>query len=71
MDKPDHNKSVQKKIGLLGGSFNPAHDGHLEISLAALDKIDLDEIWWLISPGNPLKSDEDKIIYNQRFQSAD
>ncbi len=70
MDKPDHNKSVQKKIGLLGGSFNPAHDGHLEISLAALDKIDLDEIWWLVSPGNPLKNDEDKITYNQRFQSA-
>lgn len=65
MDKPDH-----KKIGLLGGSFNPAHDGHLEISMAALDHIELDEIWWLVSPGNPLKSDKDQDTYDQRFQSA-
>lgn len=70
MDKPDHNNTIQKKIGLLGGSFNPAHEGHLEISLSALERIELDEIWWLVSPGNPLKNDEDKITYNQRFQSA-
>ncbi len=41
--------------GLLGGSFNPAHDGHRRISLGALDALGLDEIWWLVSPGNPLK----------------
>ena len=43
------------RIGLLGGSFNPAHDGHRAISLFARDALDLDEIWWLVSPGNPLK----------------
>jgi nicotinate-nucleotide adenylyltransferase len=43
--------------GLLGGSFNPAHRGHRAISLFALDALGLDEVWWLVSPGNPLKSD--------------
>lgn len=44
------------RIGLLGGSFNPAHEGHLHISLAALRLLKLDAVWWLISPQNPLKS---------------
>jgi nicotinate-nucleotide adenylyltransferase len=43
------------RIGILGGSFNPAHAGHRAISLAALDALGLDEVWWLVSPGNPLK----------------
>lgn len=43
-------------IGLLGGSFNPAHAAHRHISLVALDQLRLDEIWWLVSPLNPLKS---------------
>lgn len=42
--------------GLLGGSFNPAHRGHRRISLAARDALELDEVWWLVSPGNPLKA---------------
>jgi nicotinate-nucleotide adenylyltransferase len=42
-------------VGLLGGSFNPAHGGHRSISLFARAALDLDEIWWLVSPGNPLK----------------
>jgi nicotinate-nucleotide adenylyltransferase len=41
--------------GLLGGSFNPAHGAHRRISLAAIDALGLDEVWWLVSPGNPLK----------------
>jgi nicotinate-nucleotide adenylyltransferase len=41
--------------GLLGGSFNPAHGGHRHISLGAIEALGLDEMWWLVSPGNPLK----------------
>jgi nicotinate (nicotinamide) nucleotide adenylyltransferase/ribosome silencing factor RsfS/YbeB/iojap len=44
-----------RRIGLLGGSFNPAHGGHLHLSLLALKYLDIDEVWWLVSPQNPLK----------------
>jgi nicotinate-nucleotide adenylyltransferase len=44
------------RIGLLGGSFNPAHQGHRQISLAAMKRLGLDQVWWLVSPGNPLKA---------------
>ena len=44
-----------RRIGLLGGSFNPAHAGHLHISREALKRLKLDEVWWLVSPQNPLK----------------
>jgi nicotinate-nucleotide adenylyltransferase len=47
--------SALRLIGLLGGSFNPAHGGHRRISLFARETLGLDEIWWLVSPGNPLK----------------
>jgi nicotinate-nucleotide adenylyltransferase len=43
------------RVGLLGGSFNPAHDGHRFISLYALKALALDEVWWLVTPQNPLK----------------
>jgi len=43
------------RIGLLGGSFNPAHQGHLHVSREALKRLGLDEIWWLVAPQNPLK----------------
>ena len=43
------------RIGLLGGSFNPAHGGHRAISLMAMRALSLDAVWWLVSPGNPLK----------------
>lgn len=43
------------RIGLFGGSFNPAHDGHRLASLTALRRLQLDRVWWLVTPGNPLK----------------
>lgn len=43
------------RIGLLGGSFNPAHEGHLYVSEVAMKKLGLDYVWWLVSPQNPLK----------------
>ena len=46
---------MTRRIGLLGGSFNPAHAGHRRITLAAMHALALDEAWWLVSPGNPLK----------------
>ncbi len=50
-----HSRS-RLKIGLVGGSFNPAHDGHIHVALEARRQLGLDQIWWLISPQNPLKS---------------
>jgi nicotinate-nucleotide adenylyltransferase len=58
------------RTGLLGGSFNPAHAGHRRISLAALDALGLDEIWWLVSPGNPLKPGKGMAPLPARLASA-
>lgn len=43
-------------VGLLGGSFDPAHEGHVHITKAALTRFNLDRVWWLVSPSNPLKT---------------
>ncbi|SOC02828.1 nicotinate-nucleotide adenylyltransferase [Rhodobacter maris] len=45
-----------QRIGLLGGSFDPAHEGHAHITREALRRFGLDRVWWLVSPGNPLKA---------------
>ncbi|MBV8939364.1 MAG: nicotinate-nicotinamide nucleotide adenylyltransferase [Alphaproteobacteria bacterium] len=45
----------RQRVGLLGGSFNPAHAGHLHISREAIRRLELDEVWWIVSPRNPLK----------------
>lgn len=58
------------RIGLLGGSFNPAHAGHREISRDALRRLGLDRVWWLVSPQNPLKSPEEMAPLAQRLGSA-
>lgn len=58
------------RIGLLGGSFNPAHEGHRHISLLALKYLHLDELWWLVSPQNPLKSTNDMAPLAERLTSA-
>ena len=43
------------RIGLFGGTFNPPHEGHLLVAQMALKRLKLDRIWWLVTPGNPLK----------------
>jgi nicotinate-nucleotide adenylyltransferase len=58
------------KIGLLGGSFNPAHEGHLAMSLYALKRLGLDQIWWLVSPQNPLKSRREMAPLARRLSEA-
>lgn len=56
--------------GLLGGSFNPAHGGHRAISLDAIEALGLDELWWLVSPGNPLKPAKGMAPLPARIASA-
>jgi len=56
--------------GLLGGSFNPAHEGHRRISLAAIEALDLADFWWMVSPGNPLKPRAGMAPLPVRFASA-
>ena len=62
--------SPKQKIGILGGSFNPAHEGHLSISKIALQRLNLDEIWWIISPRNPLKKYDILYDFEERVSSA-
>lgn len=56
-------------VGLLGGSFDPPHAGHVHISKAALTRFGLDRLWWLVSPGNPLKTNGPAPL-EQRMQAA-
>ena len=63
------------RVGLLGGSFNPAHEGHVHISEEAIRKLDLNQVWWLVSPQNPLKPKHDmslcdRTILAQRIARA-
>ena len=58
------------RIGLLGGSFNPAHQAHRHISLIALRRLKLEAIWWLVSPQNPLKSTAGMASLERRLQKA-
>ena len=65
------NVEMARLIGLLGGSFNPAHRAHRAMSLAAMEALGLDEVWWLVSPGNPLKDKAgDMAPYAARLASA-
>lgn len=58
-------------VGLLGGSFNPAHRGHRYISIQALARLGLDEVWWLVSPQNPLKPATGLLPYGERIARAE
>src|SRR5690242_8506315 len=61
---------MKGRIGLLGGSFNPAHGGHLHISRLALARLGLDQVWWLVSPQNPLKPAEGMAPFDERLRQA-
>ena len=58
------------RVGLFGGSFNPAHDGHLHLSDLTLRQLRLDEIWWLVSPQNPLKGESGMASLANRLAAA-
>ena len=56
------------KIGLMGGSFNPPHNGHLKIAKLALKNLNLDEVWWLVSTKNPLKTSKGLMSLSKRVE---
>jgi nicotinate-nucleotide adenylyltransferase len=58
------------RIGLLGGSFNPPHEAHRAISLFAIKRLKLDRVWWLVTPGNPLKSNGALNDLDTRMEAA-
>nr|WP_152619803.1 nicotinate-nucleotide adenylyltransferase [Paramagnetospirillum magnetotacticum] len=73
MTRPPLNRWGERRrarVGLLGGSFNPAHDGHRHIALLALRLLKLDEVWLLVSPQNPLKPVAGMAPLAQRLASA-
>lgn len=57
-------------VGLFGGSFNPAHDGHAHVAETALQRLDLDRVIWLVSPQNPLKDTSQTAPLAERLASA-
>jgi nicotinate-nucleotide adenylyltransferase len=69
--RPARQRSMRRRrIGLLGGSFNPAHSGHRHISIVALHRLGLHEVWWLVSPQNPLKTSADMAPLKTRLERA-
>ena len=58
------------KIGLFGGSFNPPHEGHLNLCDLALKRLELDQIWWVVTPGNPLKDTSKLASLETRIQKC-
>lgn len=56
------------RVGLLGGSFNPPHVGHLHISKMALKSLHLDAVWWIVTPQNPLKSNKETLPFDERVR---
>lgn len=58
------------RVGLLGGSFNPFHQGHLQLARRALTVLQLDQVWLLVSPGNPLKKGQDMAPFDERYHNV-
>ena len=73
-DKPEVTRlpmaAPNMRIGLLGGSFNPPHAAHRAISLTALKRLGLDQVWWLVTPGNPLKDTSKLESLKSRIEAA-
>lgn len=65
---PPHTKGM--RIGLFGGTFNPPHAGHLLVSRIALTRLKLDRVWWIVTPGNPLKENAGLPPLAQRMAAA-
>ena len=59
-----------RRVGLLGGSFNPAHRGHRLISIEAIKRLRLDAVWWLVTPQNPLKKCNNSAKLQERLKYA-
>lgn len=60
----------RQAVGLMGGSFNPAHDGHRHLAQLALHRLGLDEVWWLVAPQNPLKPNDGMAPFAERLATA-
>jgi nicotinate-nucleotide adenylyltransferase len=58
-------------IGLFGGSFNPPHDGHRLVAETALKRLGLDQLWWMVTPGNPLKNASELLPLATRLQLSE
>lgn len=58
------------KVGLFGGSFNPPHAGHLLVAEIAIRRLGLDQLWWMVSPGNPLKDHSDLEALEARVEAS-
>jgi nicotinate-nucleotide adenylyltransferase len=58
-------------IGLFGGSFNPPHDGHRLVAEIAMKRLRLDQLWWMVTPGNPLKSTSELLPLAKRIELSE
>lgn len=63
----DAHRWAGRRVGLLGGSFNPPHEGHMHIARVAMAKFGLDAVWWIVTPQNPLKHRTGMAPYAERF----
>src|ERR1700740_2854972 len=65
---PPHARGM--RIGLFGGTFDPPHEAHLAACLLAMKRLDLDAVWWLVTPGNPLKDTRHLAPLEQRIAAV-